>query len=163
MARKLPPELQAAMAGFRTGGVKPALLVARRWAPPTPALALFADDLRAEGWSTPETPAGWDTPSLPAGIALLAFCRHRSLAYDFPYGSVDESREAADALARALAVQRIQSSSTLYKIIDPVTLRLPARGYSYASGSHVTGATFEQVVLLEGSEFAALVVWTDED
>lgn len=164
MASSLSPLVRDAAQHFRRDGVRPALLAVRGGRPGAPLAERFADDLRDARWpQLPEPPARWHDLPLDAALALLAYCRHRTLAYDTARGAVADHLAAARQLLDALAVRRAWSSSTLHTVIDGASLATPRGGFSYGSNNLLTGATFEQTVLLEGDAFAALVVWTDED
>lgn len=128
-----------------------------------PLAQIFATDLAVRRWcALPEPPTGWWELDAGSGELLLAFCRHRSLAYDWPRGSPDEHRAAARTLVDALAIQRVWSNSSLHEILDADRLQCKEGG-CFGRNACMTDATFEQSVVLVGTEFAALVVWTDED
>lgn len=163
MAPRLPPDLAVAAKQFARGGVAPALRAVRARRAGTSLAQLFTPDLDRRRWaSLPEPGERWFELDGDRGLALLAYCRYRSLAYDSPRGAIVEHHAAAQALLDALAVEWIASNSDRHRSIDLARLERE-RGRGCGWSNFVTQATFEQVVVLVGSRFAALVVWTDED
>lgn len=157
-------EAVAAVRSLRDGGVRPLRAVVRAWSAGESLASVFADDLASARASPIEDPPGHWRPHTPDEAAtLLAFLRHRTLAYDTPHGDPAEHRRVARRLVDALGVTRAWSNSDLLRVIDPATLSLPRGGYSYGTSYLLTGATFEEVALLEGDGLAALALWTDED
>jgi hypothetical protein len=147
---------------FLEEGVSPDLLCVR---PLRTTLAeTFAADLRELAFTQlPEPTDHWKSLTLEQAVTLLAACRHRTLAYGDATGAPAEHVAAARALVDALEVRQAFAASTLFEVLSAGTLALPDDGYGYGNAFDLTGATFEEVVLLLGPGHAALVLWTDED
>jgi hypothetical protein len=124
----------------------------------------FADDLRELASNPlPEPTDRWKPLTLEQAVTLLAACRYRTLAYGVTAGQPAEHVAAARSLVDALEVRQAFAASSLFEVLTAGTLALPDDGYGYGNAFDLTGATFEEVVLLLGPGHAALVLWTDED
>lgn len=163
MGPQLSPEIIAAIDRFQAEGVRAELLAVRPLGAGLPLTTLFADDLRARGWfALREPPEGWYALSIEEGVTLLAFFRHRRLAYGETNGVAGAHRDAARALVGAVSAHQVWSNNSFAELVDPGSLTLPDE-YGCLWKSRLSPTTFETTLLFAGDAVAALVTWTDED
>lgn len=153
-----------AVRAFLADGVRPVACEVRamtRDGRPTTAL----DEVTAaRGWAPlRDALPRWRQVSRAKAVRVIAACRYRTLAYGVTRGDPATHHDAARSLVDAMGADRAWVSSSLFELLAPKTLALPQRPYAIVHATQLSGATFEQSVVLASPTHAALLVWADED